>query len=658
MFKEGVEMHVFRKLQTIIRKGVSFLVQRALDDKRVQLEEVNTGQLSIHTSLDLLTEYTNGDLLTASEITHQSTDTKAQRPPARMDHMGDSARKESRRRIDFLVRLNNQGSFDKPREQLIEDIKNAALLRGEARPPHVTTVYRWRRRYLLTEDIREVFCKFDKQGGKGLSRLETAVEAVIDECIDEIYLSQKKSSAEEVHTAVFSRIAQINTTRVEREWYKVPGLRTIQRRIAALGAFDKAVARFGVKEAERRFQNHTGARRTFHILEIVEIDHTPVDLMVTDDSRTVIGRPTVTFVIDRFSRCVLGYHLSLAGHGTPAVFAALSHSFLPKTYLAGIAPDVDLEWDMYGWPTTVLMDNGSEFHSESVRDALANIGVITEFARSKDPDDKPYVERFIKTFNYSFIHRLPGTTLAKVGDRKGFRSEEEAVLTLAELDRIIHVWICKHYHLRPHRGLYGRTPRAVWDESAKAFPPQLKFNARDLEIEFSNFESCALQHYGVDLNTFVYSSSRLNQLFRSLPSRSRVQVKWPTVNAGHIWVWDPLSEEFFKATNNDEQFDGLTVVQAKTAKKAKASGDPSYRQTNADAKAINTDICKTAMADKKLKERRKGARLSNQTSNNSRGHEPLVVAISAEEESQPSRPSAHHLNREYKIEVEVPEGEV
>jgi hypothetical protein len=63
-------MHTFLKEKTIVRKGVEFLVRRAIDDERVQLEEVNTGLVSVLTSLELLTEYINGDLLTAVQLKH------------------------------------------------------------------------------------------------------------------------------------------------------------------------------------------------------------------------------------------------------------------------------------------------------------------------------------------------------------------------------------------------------------------------------------------------------------------------------------------------------------------------------------------------------------------------------------------------------------
>ena len=476
-------------------------------------------------------------------------------------------------------------------------------------------MYRWRRRFLKARgDIRAVFCEFDKQGGKNKGRLQPEVEAIIHEKLEALVLGRRRWSAEEVHVAVLLAIQLANTTRVETEWLPAPGLRTIQRRIGSLYAFELAVARYGEREAQRRFANHLGARQVSRILEIVEMDHSPLDILVTDASRVVIGRPTITVLLDRFSRCCLGYHISLAGHGVPAVFAAIRHALLPKTYLQTRYADLHLEWIFYGWPTTILMDNGREFHAEAVADALTNIGVIVEFARSREPNDKPHVERFLKTLNYSFIHRLPGTTLAKVHQRIGFKAEEEACITLEELDRMVHVWICDVYHLRKHGGLDERTPLAVWNESAQAFPPELKLNAQDLDIEFAQFATPALQHYGIDLNTFVYVSTRLLALRRLLPENPKVDVKWPSDDAGHIQVWDPIEQEYFQVPNKEEDYQGLTVEQAKAVKKLKANGEPSYIRTQAEGSQMVYDMVANALADKKLKNRRKGARFGNMTS--------------------------------------------
>lgn len=641
-------MRPARKDDIYILDGVEVRVVCQLDELHVQLENVVTGEREKRSCYALEEAYMQGRLMTRSAARREARGGQPKRQPARMDHMSQAARSETRRRLDYLVHLEKRGSFGKSRKELRESLAEIAKLRGEDHAPHESTVYRWRDKYLQAQkDVRALFSAIDQRGGKGECRLDPAVEGLIDDAIDEKYLSNRRASAQDVHDALKRAIDAANEKRAPAEQLELPSIRTINRRLAQLCSFDVAAALYGQREAKRRHAPHGRARAVDRILEIVEIDHTPVDLMVTDESRVAIGRPTLTVVLDRASRCVLGYHLSLAGHGTYAVFSALRHAMLPKTYLSKLYAELELDWPCFGWPERILVDNGREFHAESVRDAMANLSVLVEFAGSRDPNDKPFVERFLRTFNYTFIHKLPGTTLSNVHQRIGFKAEKEACLTLAELDQMIHVWICNVYHRKPHRGLDGQAPIDVWVAGARAFPPQLKMNRDDVDIEFSEFDQRLIHHYGIEINTFVYASARLATLRAMLPRRARADIKWPHDEAGHIWVWDPMANEYFAVANKDPQYMGLTVTQAQAVKKRKAQ-DPEYQRVNAGAKAINDETIAKAMKDKKLKERRRGARQSNKTSNDMR--EPKTPPVLPKPPAPTSRPRVSAP-----VKVEIPE---
>lgn len=645
-------MQSVRKDQIVFLGDIQYRVVRQLDKLHVQLENVNTGELEKFSGYELEEAYVQGRLKTKSEKRREARARAKDPQPVRMDHMSPAAQSETRRRMDYVVQLEKRDSFGKARKNLRKDLAMIAQLRGEPRPPHETTVYRWRRRYLQAQkDVSALFSAIDQRGGKGQCRLNPAVEGLIDDVIDEEYRAHRAGSAQDVHDALRRAIDTANLSRSSSEQLTLPSLRTINRRLAQLCSFDVAAALYGQREAKRRHAFYGKARSVDRILEIVEIDHTPVDLLVADESRVTIGRPTLTVVFDRASRCVLGYHLSLAGHGTYAVFSALRHAMLPKTYLNKLYADLTLDWPCCGWPERILVDNGLEFHADSVRDAMANLGVLVEYAGSRDPNDKPFVERFLRTFNYTFIHKLPGTTLSNVHERIGFKAEEEACLTLAELDRMIHVWICNVYHRRPHRGLHGQAPIDAWNEGAKAFPPQLKMNREDVDIEFSQFDERSLHQYGIEINTFCYALPRLATLRAVLPQKTKVEVKWPHDDAGHIWVWDPLANEYFAVPNKDPQYAGLTVAQAQAAKKRKEQ-DPDYQRTNADAKAINKETLTKAMADKQLQKRRRGARQANTTSNALR--EPRTLPTMQE---APVPTPARRSRRTFPVKVEIPVAE-
>ncbi|NYH17841.1 Mu transposase C-terminal domain-containing protein [Paraburkholderia bryophila] len=614
----------FIKDQVIFRGEGKFRLVRVQGDI-AQLENVTTGEFSNHKEADLLEEYVRGYLRTVHSKQYQ-------RPP-RSNAFRDALEAatspasqgdfETRRRVNYLVALDRMRAFSS-RSTLRKAIQQVASDLNDAKPPHITTVFRWRARYKLAQcDVRALIDRADQRGGKGRSRLDPLVESIVQEKIETSFLNSKSGTAEDVYDAVFLEIQRLNTIRIESEWLKVPGLRTIQRRIEGINAFERTVARYGEREAQRRFADQLCARKVTRILEIVEIDHSPMDVMYTDASGIVIDRPNITVVLDRFSRCVLGFCISSAGHGVHAVFEALRHSMMPKSYLGERFPELFLEWPCHGWPERLLMDNGREFHAHAVVDALTNLGVVCEYAASRDPNDKPFVERFLRTFNYSFIHKLPGTTLAKIHQRIGFKSEDEACITFDQLNEMVHVWITSVYHLRPHKGLSGRAPIDMWKESAAAFPPALKCNADDLNIEFGQFNECALQHYGIDFNTFRYVSTELLALRRMLPAKQKVQIKAPYENAGLIWVWDPINSEYIRALNSDEEFNDLTIEQAKALKREYAKSDP-HQRTRANGKEMIREKANEQMRSKKLKERKRGARQLHITSKSANRPQPAA----------------------------------
>jgi putative transposase len=615
-------MQAFKMNQILYLNDVQVRMVRKISENEVQFENTETGELTKHYIYSLMQAYVAGTLKTTADRRHELRyGSLREHGPARMNGMSPAARKDTLRRIDILTRLRNMGSFEKSKADLRKDLEQIAIVRGEHRPIHESTVYRWRKSFLRAErDVRALFAELDKRGGRGKPRHDPMVEAMIDSAIDDQVAKGKGLHAVDVHLAVLLAVQQENTTRIETEHLKVPGLRTIQRRIANLYSFEVALANYGRKEAERRHAFNGKSRSVDRILELVEIDHTPADILVVDETGKVIGRPMLTILLDRYSRCVLGYLLSLAGTGTPAVFSALRHALLPKTYLDSQYGG-KLDWPCFGWPERILMDNGREFHADAVRDALANISIVTEYAGSRDPNDKPFIERFNRTINYTLIHKLPGTTLSHVHKRVGFKSEAEACLTLEQLDEIIHVWICDKYHRRPHSGLDGRAPIDVWMESAKAYPPQLKMNREDLDIELCDVETRTLQLYGIDNNTFQYASPQLSLLGRMLTGSREVTIKAPRYDVGFIWVWNPLDKEYIKAHNKEEEYHGLTLEQARAVKKRRAEGAPDYQLTNARADAICNDIVEEALADKKLRNRKKGSRLKNDTTDKLR-HDP------------------------------------
>jgi putative transposase len=128
-------------------------------------------------------------------------------------------------------------------------------------------------------------------GGKGKGRLSADLEAIIETTIQEEYLTPQKRMAQ--------RMVEEVRRRCHRAHLPPPADNTVRSRLHALRADDTLRRREGAGRACQKFDPVPG---TFPSpswpLAVVQIDHTPVDLIVVDEqSRRPIGRPYLTLAI-------------------------------------------------------------------------------------------------------------------------------------------------------------------------------------------------------------------------------------------------------------------------------------------------------------------------------------------------------------------------
>ncbi len=577
------------KLEDVLHvAGVPCQIVRVLPDK-LQFSNLETGELGDTTVDKLLTDYSTGRLKVGRRIAvgpHQAPTADRANADTSIERLGDKARASTLRRIAWVTKLEDMGAFERPRLMKEAIARISEELKEEA-PPHASTLYRWRKKFQKSKrDIRSLFTRLDLRGGRGGTRFPIEVEAAITEAVDRIFLGQKRASAAEVLGAVKLEVKRLNAYRTTSDQLPVPSLRTIQSRLARLYSFDVTVARHGIREAHRKLGDSVGARPTTRILQVVEIDHTPVDMWVVDDQGKVLGKPNLTLLLDRHSRCVLGWFLSLESRGVDTVFGAIRHALLPKTYISKRYPEIQGRWDCFGWFEKLLADNGSEFAGKDLEAATLNLGIVLEFCGAYEPNHKPHVERFFRTFNHGFIHRLKGTSLARVSDRKGEELQEDACVTLPELERLIHIWVIDVYHRREHAGLDGRSPAVVWAESAEVFPPCLKVDVDTLDVELSEIDQRSLGRGGIEINRNRYTSERLCALRRMLPANQKVTIKHARANVGHVFVLDGFTNEYFRVDNVKEGKEGLSVEQDTVVRKLRKEGDPDDGLQVAAAEAV------------------------------------------------------------------------
>ncbi|UUY45964.1 helix-turn-helix domain-containing protein [Streptomyces yangpuensis] len=182
----------------------------------------------------------------------------------------------------------------------LTDADGAAAMLGISRRQVYVLVGRWRAGVGVVSDL----LPGRSSGGRGSGRLPDEVEAIVAEVLRRWYLTRQRRSVAAVHREI-ARQCRLGGLRV-------PSRGSVVRRIARLEPVSSTVAREG-SEAARRLQPPGGVPpAVVDLLEQVQVDHTPVDVIVVDEQhRMPIGRPYLTVAIDVVSRCVVGLVVTL-----------------------------------------------------------------------------------------------------------------------------------------------------------------------------------------------------------------------------------------------------------------------------------------------------------------------------------------------------------
>jgi putative transposase len=361
-----------------------------------------------------------------------------------------------------------------------------------------TTVWRWIRR-LAAEGGRTSALVPRKRGRRnGSVMVPGDVEGIIEEHLTRYYLRRERPSLARV-------VTEIRSACLERG-LQPPTRRTVQRRLDAMDAREVMKAREGAKAARQRFAPVTGRNRSERPLDVVQIDHTPADIILVDSfERKPIGRPWVTLAIDIATRMVTGYHVSFDAPSRLSVALCLTRAVAPKAeFLADL--ECNAPWPAQGKPVSIHVDNGRDFRSQAFQSACAEWGINLVYRPPGSPHFGGHVERLIGTM-MGAVHLLPGTTQSSVAAKGGYDAEAMAAMTLGEFDRWFALEICR-YNNSIHSSL-GCTPVAKWDALAGEMSGDIPFDMEAFRVSFLPSEQRQVRRDGIHLFDLRYWSDAL-----------------------------------------------------------------------------------------------------------------------------------------------------
>lgn len=423
-----------------------------------------------------------------------------------------------------------------------------------------STIYRWLNQY---HSVGSIAGLVDKKRGwtEGKTRLEPEQEAIIERVINAFYLTKQRSSLEQTYREVH-RLCTL-------EKVKKPSKKAIRYRINKLSEKEQLTKRGQVKLARKKFSPTPFEFPNADTpLAVVQIDHTPVDLMLVDsEHRKPIGRPYLTLAIDVYSRMVTGYYLSLDPPSVISASMCLARSILSKDKLLLEHGLSNASWQVFGYPRKVHVDNGADFRASAFAKSCEIHGIDIEYRPVGKPHYGSHIERLLGTFMKE-IHGIKGTTFSNIKEKDTYDSEKEAVMTFDEFEVWLLTFITKVYHQREHTTL-GRSPIEQWnigiygdDETMGIGIPVIPTDEKTLLLDFMPSIERTIQHFGVTIDGLRYYDTCLNPFINAVSTDGKKRkfiFRRDPRDISKLWFYDDVLHQYFVVPFANQKLPSMSI---------------------------------------------------------------------------------------------------
>jgi putative transposase len=447
-------------------------------------------------------------------------------------------------RRDDVIRALVVSAGDKRLSKAV--IEDAAGRLGISAP----TLYRLLKRF---REQRRVSDLLPRRRGRpiGTQVISDAVEAIIQEAIQEVYLVPERPPMRE--------LARQIAARCHRRGEQPPTERTIKARVDKIDPLVRARLRRD-EIGQEAMKATPGKLHVERPLDFVQIDHTQMDVVVVDEeTRQFVARPWLTIGIDVFTRMVTGFALSFDSPQRSSVGRCLLHSVFDKSvWLQDMG--IQIPWPVAGLPRRIGVDNATEFQSRDFRMACRDFGIEVKYRPLGKKHFGGHIERLIGT-QMGAIQLLPGTTHGSITARQSYNPRDSAVLTMKELEKWLTYQIVGHYHQAIHRALL-RPPIAVWRDWDDKIPFELPVDRLGFWISFLPSEARTLQRDGIHLFNIRYWSDVL----RADVGRTRdpLTVKYDPHDISHVFVQRP-NGHWIEARYRDLRYPAISLWEYREA---------------------------------------------------------------------------------------------
>jgi Mu transposase, C-terminal len=356
-------------------------------------------------------------------------------------------------------------------------------------------------------------------------------------------------------------------------------------------------------------------------LQYVFVDHWLLDTWIVDEeTRSKPSRLWLTMLIDAYSRSILGMTLLDENPCIEPIQQALQHAIWEKTSHQALG--LKQEWNCYGIPMQLFLDNAWAHHShslENVARVISRNGVYNSIDLVFRP---PYrgrygaiIERLFKNFSGQ-VKELAAGAIAS-SDPKAIRaSAQQACLLYPDVNRLLHQLILNYQHT-PHRELHGMTPHQKWSEGLQSsgFPLVPPFTPAMARLFLRMYpQTRQVRSQGIPAFGLNYWSAELGGIERVDHTGKAVQYNFhydPTdiscisLFRNGEWVGDGHARELQQA---DGSYQHLSLAEWKTAKRL--AGSPDQEGNTPEELALVADL--KALGHKRAQEKKAAQRRTPQ----------------------------------------------
>ncbi len=190
-----------------------------------------------------------------------------------------------------------------------------------------------------------------------------------------------------------------------------------------------------------------------------QIDATLADIFLVrqDDRTAIVGRPIMYFLMDCYSRMVIGMHITLNPPSTESALRCILNAMEDKvTYCAKYGISIKPEdWPCKHAPSAIIADRG-EVEGRRFDDMIKEFGISIENMPPYRGDLKGIIEQHFRLIHID-IEEVPGKMGSDYGERCTEDYRLDAVLDIREFTRIIIrcVLLYNNYHYMEY---YTKTP--------------------------------------------------------------------------------------------------------------------------------------------------------------------------------------------------------